>query len=221
MLSTLKDQVDSMLAALLVIDMQNDFVADDGMLEKRGFNVKNVQATVPKINRFIEEARKAGVMVIWIRTTHTLRDAMPNYLAHTIARKADTVLRDEDLICRPNHWGSEYYEKMIKPLPSEIEVIKNMYGAFQDTKLDVYLRVQNRETIICTGTSTNVCILSTALQGIHKGYYAILVTDCTSSHDPSVDEVILKNHEIFFGHIATSDEIINCWRGDEPRPYGP
>ena len=212
MLWKYEEQVDSRITALLVVDMQNDFVADDGLLGKKGLNVKMAQAIVPKINTLIEEARKASVMVIWIRTTHSLRDSMPNYIVHTIAKEADIPLRDEDLLCRPNHWGSEYYPAISKPLTDEIELIKNMYGAFQDTKLDLYLRVKNIKTIICTGVTTNVCILNTALQGIHKGYYAIIVADCTSSFDLSVHKVILENHGNFFGHVVTSKEIISCWK---------
>jgi ureidoacrylate peracid hydrolase len=100
---------------------------------------------------------------------------------------------------------------MIKPIPGEMEVIKNCYSAFQDTKLDLYLKVQNKKTIICTGTATNVCVLCTSLQGFHKGYYTVFVMDCTSSSDPSIHEAVLKNHRSFFGHIATSGEIIACW----------
>lgn len=87
MLKTLEEQVEPEVAALLVIDMQNDFIADDGVLGKKGFDFRIVQETVPRINTFIEAARKAGVLVIWIRTVHTLKDALPPYLAHTVVKR--------------------------------------------------------------------------------------------------------------------------------------
>jgi len=211
LLHSLADQVDPEVSALLVIDMQNDFVADEGKIARMGRNVKPVQETVPGINRLIEAARKAGVKVVWIKTTHTLGDALPNYLAHTPARKEGVPLKDEDLICRPNHWASEYYDKLMKPLSDEIEVVKNCYGAFQETDLGEYLKANHIRTIICTGTSTNVCVLNTALQGFHQGYYTVMVTDCTSSTEQTLHDAILENHKRTFGHTATSQEIIGCW----------
>ena len=211
-LRTLQEQVDPKVAALLVIDMQNDYVADQGKLGKIGLNVKLIQETVPKINRLVEEARKAGVAVIWIRTTHTLKDALPNYLAYHIVIRSGKQIRDEDLICRPNHWASEYYEKLVKPAPGEIEMTKHWYGAFQDTTLDLLLKAANKKTIICTGTTSDVCVYNTALQGLHKGYYTLMVSDCTSTTDPAIHDTILKLYKTYYGWVPSSDEIINLWK---------
>lgn len=209
---TLQEQVDPKVAALLVIDMQNDYVADEGKLGKIGLNIKPIQDTVPKINGLVEEARKAGVMVVWIRTTHTLKDALPNYLAYHIVIRSGKQIKDEDLICRPNHWSSEYYEKLTKPVRGEIEVTKHWYGAFQDTNLDLLLRAADKKTIICTGTTSDVCVANTALQGLHKGYYTIMVSDCTSTTDPAIHNTILKIHKTYYGHVPSSEEIVNLWK---------
>lgn len=211
-LRTLQEQVDPKVAALLVIDMQNDYVADEGKLGKIGLNIKPIQETVPRINRLVEEARKAGVMVVWIRTTHTLKDALPNYLAYHIVIRTGKQIKDEDLICRPNHWSSEYYEKLIKREPGETEVTKHWYGAFQDTSLDLLLKASDKKTIICTGTTSDVCVANTALQGLHKGYYTLIVSDCTSTTDPAIHDTILKIHKTYYGHVPTSEEIIGAWK---------
>jgi nicotinamidase-related amidase len=211
-LRTLQEQVDPKVAALLVIDMQNDFVADEGKLGKIGLNVKLIQETVPKINRLVEEARTAGVPIFWLRSTHTLKDALPNYLAYHIVIRSGKQVKDEDLICRPNHWSSEYYDKLIKPAPGEMEVIKHWYSGFQDTRLDLLLRAADRKTIICTGTTSDVCVANTANHGLHLGYYPIFVSDCTATTDQTVHDTILKIHKTYYGYVLPSSELINFWK---------
>lgn len=212
MLTTLEEQVDPKQAAVLVIDVQNDYLADDGFLGRIGFDVKRLQAVVPKINSFIDEARKARVMVIWITTTHSLKDAMPNYVASNVARKKGKAFTENDFVIRENSWGAQYYDKVIKPLPNEISVRKYTYGGFSNTNLDLYLKVAEKQTILCTGYATNVCGLSTAIEGWHKGYNTILVSDCLETDDPFQQEATLKNWQNFFGFVATSGEIINTWK---------
>ena len=76
LLKTLEQQIEPSITALLIIDMQNDYVADQGKVGKLGMDVKKIQEAVPTMNRLIEEARKAGVMVVWIRQTHSMRDGL-------------------------------------------------------------------------------------------------------------------------------------------------
>jgi ureidoacrylate peracid hydrolase len=217
LLTTLDMQVDPKVAAVLVIDMQNDYIDDRGFLGKQGKNVKRVQDMVQKLNHFINRAREKGVMVIWITQTHSRIDLMPNYLATQIAKKkrADMPFRETDLLVRPGSWGARYYDEVIKPRREELRIVKHTFGGFTDTKLDLYLRAQGKRTIITTGTATNACVQCTALEGWHKGYYSILVSDCVESPDQDLHEAILKNWEGRFGFVSTSSKIMNLW-GDGP-----
>lgn len=211
-LNTLKEQVEPKEAALLIIDMQNDYIADQGLLGRIGLDVKRVQQMVPRLNGFVEEARKAGVMVIWITQSHTLRDAMPNYIAKNVATQKGKPFTENDFMVRENSWGAESYDKVIKPLPGELSVRKYTYGGFTNTNLDMYLRAAGKKTIICTGTATNVCVLSTALEGWHKGYYTILVSDCCETNEQIQQEATLNNWQVAFGFVARSSEITSLWK---------
>ncbi len=212
LLQTLEQQIQPGITALLIIDMQNDYVADAGKVGKLGMDVKKIQDAVPTMNRLIEEARKAGVMVVWIRQTHSMRDSLPNYLASNVARKKSGPFKEEDFLVQEGSWGAEYFEKMISRLPGELEVIKHTYGGFTNTKLDTFLKAKGIQTIISIGCLTNVCVSSTAMQGWFQGYYSIISSDASSTNDTALHEATLKNHSIFFGYIPKTEEIVNIWK---------
>ena len=212
LLKTLEQQIETSITALLIIDMQNDYVADQGKVGKLGMDVKKIQEAVPTMNRLIEEARKAGVMIVWIRQTHTMRDALPNYLASNVARKKSGPFKEEDFLVQGGSWGAEYFDKMVKRSPGEIEVIKHTYGGFTNTELDTFLKTKGIQTIISMGCLTNVCVSSTAMQGWFQGYYSIIPSDASSTNDTALHEATLKNHAIFFGYTPKTEEIVGIWR---------
>lgn len=211
LLPTLEQQIDPKITALLVIDMQNDYVADDGKVGKLGLDVKKIQAVVPTMNKLIEAARKAGTMVIWIRQTHLLKDSLPNYLASNVAKVKGKQFKEEDFLVQGGSPGAEYYDKMIKRLDGEIEVIKHTYGGFTNTELDTYLKARGIKTIMSIGCLSNVCVQSTAMQGWFLGYYSIIPADAAGSNDTALHDATLKNHKIFFGFTPNTDEIIGIW----------
>jgi ureidoacrylate peracid hydrolase len=211
-LQTLEEQVNPKITALLINGMQNDFVSDEGKLGKIGVNLKPIQDAIPTINKFVEEARKAGVKVIWIRLAHSLKDALPNYMARNIARKKGKPFTEKDFLAQEGSWGAGYYTKVIKRLPSEIEVIKHTFSAFENNKLETYLKASGIKTIICIGCVTNVCIQAIASAGWHKGYYTIIASDAVASNIPSLHEATLKNHRIYYGYTPKSSKIINIWQ---------
>ena len=212
LLKTLRQQIKPRITALLIIDMQNDYVADGGKVGKLGMDVKKIQDASPTMNRLIEEARKAGVMIVWVRQTHSMRDALPNYLASNVARKKSGPFKEEDFLVQGGSWGAEYFDKMVKRSPGEIEVIKHTYGGFTNTELDTFLKTKGIQTIISMGCLTNVCVSSTAMQGWFQGYYSIIASDASSTNDTALHEATLKNHAIFFGYTPKTEEIVGIWK---------
>jgi ureidoacrylate peracid hydrolase len=215
LLQTLGEQIDPKVTALLVIDMQNDYIADKGKLGKLGLNPKGsqIEKAVPAMNRLIDEARNAGVMIIWIRQTHSLRDVLPNYVTHNIAKIEGRPFKEEDFLVQEGSWGAELYEKMIAPLTGEIEVIKNAYGAFTNTNIETYLKARGIRTLIYIGCALDVCVLCTAIQGWHSGYYSIIPPDCILYFDESFARGILEYHRKFYGYTPESRAMIDIWKG--------
>lgn len=211
-LQTLEQQVDPKVAALLVIDVQNDFISDKGKLAKIGLDLKQMQDAVPMMNNIIKAARDSGVMVIWIKLTHSLKDSLPNYMARNVGRKKGAPFKEEDLLAFEGSWGAEYYDKILKPLPGELEVTKHTLSAFENTDLETYLKAAGIKTIICIGIVTNVCVQATAWDGWHKGYYSIMPSDAVASSSLPLHKAFLMNHKIYYGFTPKGDELMAIWK---------
>lgn len=211
-LTTLEEQVNPALCAILVVDTQNDYLADDGMLGKAGFPVQNLQRTVPTLNNFVKSAREAGATIIWVKSNHSVADSLPPYMIGNIARKKGQMPTASDFLCAPGSYGEKYYEGMTERLPNEPEVVKNSYSGFINTQLDAYLQAKGIKTIISTGYITDVCVGSTAKTGYFMGYYSILPSNTSTSYSQDAADVYIKNHRTYFGFTPTADEIIQIWQ---------
>jgi len=204
-LKTLKERCDPRWSALLVVDVQNDFVSSKGSAAKRGEDVGAAQAMVPKLIRLIEEARRVGLTVVYIRTTHSEWTDTPSW----IYRKSQQSALDT---CREGTWGAEFYEG-ISPLPSERIVIKHRYSAFINTDLNTVLKAKGIESVLVTGVATNVCVETTARDAYMYDYYVTMVGDCAAAYDPKLHLSTLENMRRHFGLVATSEEILETWKG--------
>jgi ureidoacrylate peracid hydrolase len=209
---TLEQKVDPAHAALIVIDVQNDFCADEGFFGRKGYDLSQIQAAVPRIVNLIHYARAAGVKVVFIRSAydaHHLNDPM----RERNLRRGLTASR-----CATGSWGAEFF--VVSPQAGEPVVTKHRYSAFHGTDLHVILRSWSIQTLIMTGVTTNVCVESTAREGYFLDNYIVLVGDCTASSnedrkDLTSEEIhrwTLTNIELTFGVVVTSDDVIAVWK---------
>jgi ureidoacrylate peracid hydrolase len=206
MLTTLTQKINPKHAAVLVIDMQNDFCHENGVIAKQGRDMTFKKAMAPKLVRFLSEARRHRVPVIFIRQINlkeTLSDAARE-------QKRRTQPKYGKLICRKGSWGSRFYA--VAPEPGEIVVTKHRYSAFADTNLDLILRSVGIRTLIMTGVATNACVESTARDGFMKDYYIVFLSDCTATSSQEDHEATLRNINTYFGVVADSSELVNIWQ---------
>ena len=204
-LRSLKERCDPQWAALLVVDVQNDFVSPKGSAAQRGDDVSAARAMVPRLIRLIDEARRVSLTVIYIKTTHSEWTDTPSWIYRKSQEKALST-------CREGTWGAEFYEG-ISPLPQERVVIKHRYSAFINTDLNTVLRAKGIESVLVTGVATNVCVETTARDAYMYDYYVTMVSDCAAAYDPKLHESTLENIRHHFGAVASSDEIIQTWQG--------
>jgi ureidoacrylate peracid hydrolase len=201
MLTTLAEKVNPAGAALLVVDMQNDFCHSEGGLAKNGGNVEPTQAIVPALNRLIADARSAGVPVIFIRAAHSEWTTSEVGKEHRLGRRFP--------ICAEGSWGCEFYG--VQPAEGECIVTKHRYSAFINTDLDLILRAQGVQTLIMTGTATNVCVESTARDGFMMDYYIVFLDNCTGTGDREAHEATLSNISRAFGVVCNSTDVSAEW----------
>ena len=206
MLKTLEEKVDPQHAALLVVDVQNDFCHSDGVLGKRGRKLALTQRMVPRLLKFISQARRAGVPVIYIRQSVTHWDMSPVRLE---IRDRHNIPADESP-CREGTWGADFYR--VKPQPDDYVVNKHRYSAFIGTDLDLILRSRGIKTVIMTGVATNACVESTARDAFMKDYYVVFVGDCAATTNLRDHNATLRVVETFFGTVVNYREVVAAWQ---------
>ena len=195
-------------SCLLVIDVQNDYCHEQGAFGQMGIPLENIQRSVNRLIPFIDEVRRAGVMVIFIRNQHSAWDDSPTWLSRRRRRGAQKIVP----VCVEGTWGTEFYQ--VRPTPADRVVIKHRYSAFIDTDLDVILRSRKVSSLLLAGIATNVCVESTARHGFMKDYQVTLVEDCCAASSLEEHQGTLLNISKFFGDVAIAETVLAALRGE-------
>jgi ureidoacrylate peracid hydrolase len=213
LLRTLAQKVDPAHAALVTVDVQNDFFHDDGYLGKLGAPLGLVQAMAPRLQRLLGAARAAGVKVVHVISWHDEQFASPvvteQKLRHGLPMELDGRQLKDAPYCLRGTWGADFYA--IDARPGEEIVVKHRYGGFTGTNLDLLLRSAGIQTVILTGAATNVCVESTARETYMHDYYLVFVSDCTATMAQEAHDYTLKMIDQYFGQVASSEEIMAIW----------
>ncbi len=161
-------------SALLVIDMLNDFIADEGALV-----VPGARRIVPRIAEIITEARRQGVPVIYVTDSHRDDDHEFKYWPpHAVS----------------GTWGAQVVDELA-PHPGDYMVPKRRYSAFFGTDLDNYLREMGVRNLYLTGVLTNICVYATALDASMRNYTVKVFRDAVASLSEETDRFIFRQLE--------------------------
>ncbi|MEE9495947.1 MAG: cysteine hydrolase [Desulfobacterales bacterium] len=194
-------QLSSSNAALLVVDVQNDFCHNQGVFSKyKTVTLDHVELAISNLSALIEKCREFNLPIIFIRTTHSAWTNSPSWL------KRMEGAAEKMRICPPDSWGSNFYNVATKE--GDCIVTKHRYSAFIGTDLDLILRSKGIENILVSGVATNVCVESTARDGYHRDYNVILIEDCCGAYDNAEHAATLNNISKFFGVVTSSETLI-------------
>jgi ureidoacrylate peracid hydrolase len=196
------DTIDAGRTALVVVDMQNYFVAEGFAAE-----VPAARDIVPNINRMAKALRAAGGTVVWVQTTAVgAIETWGNHHKHMLT--PDRVHRrlaelDE------GHEGFKVYPKL-EAQPGDLRIKKVKYSAFihGSSDIDAQLKARGIEHLLVTGTVTNVCCESTARDAMMLDYRVIMLSDGNASLTDEEHAASLNNFLVFFGDVMTTDEAI-------------
>jgi ureidoacrylate peracid hydrolase len=191
--------------AVVVIDLQNDFVDPRGGLAQLGTDLRPIQAIVPRVSRLLGAARKAGVTVIFIR--HVNSDETTSA---PILEKRRGLGREEVRVCWKGTWGAEICGELA-PHPTDLVLEKPRYSAFINTPLDSILRAREIRTLVIVGMSTNVCVESTSRDGFMRDFFVVIPADCVASSVPDAHGPALDNLARYFATLTTEEAIERCW----------
>ena len=191
--------------ALLIVDMQNDFVREGAALE-----VPDARKTIPVHKTLIDVFRRIGRPVVYTKfVTTPYRSLLWNW-----SPQCEPPMK----CCWKGHMrayaGIEGERECIDvideiyPEPGDATVEKFGYGAFHGTALNDILRTLGVESLVVTGTVTQICVEETARQAFHHGFRTTLVEDAVSSFDPELHAATLKNFAMKFGWVESASEVM-------------
>jgi nicotinamidase-related amidase len=176
--------LDPTRTALVIVDMQNDFVKEGGTLV-----VPDAEATIPRIRALLDAARESGTKVVYSQDTHN--DGDPEWEIWPEHAREGT-------------WGHRIVEELA-PREDELVVRKVRYDAFYGTHLDHFLRLWGVESLVICGTVANICVHYTAASAALRWYDVVIPRDATSALDPFDLEASLRQTAFLFaGRITES-----------------
>jgi ureidoacrylate peracid hydrolase len=210
--STLGDKISPKWTALIVIDVQNDFVSRGGAFERTGEDVTMGLAIVPRIVELIRAAHENKVPVIFITSIYTTVDSryLSDVFLHQMKRKR-TGRYFEVPVCSPGSWGAELASGL-EISPQDTVVVKHRYSAFINTDLELRLRSQGVRTLLITGVSTSVCVESTTRHAHFLDYYNVILSDCCADYKSNTHEEAVRRLDLHYGQVAQSKDIIAMWQ---------
>lgn len=198
--------------ALVVIDMQRDFVDPGGFGEALGNDVSLLRKAVPPTARVLDAARKAGILVIHTREGHR-RDLSDLAPAKKARGRLATGIGDPGPMGRilvQGEYGHDIIDDL-KPAAGEPVVDKPGKGAFYATDLDTILRSRGIRQLIVCGVTTEVCVNTTVREANDRGYDCLVLEDCVASYFPEFQRVALemiKAQGGIFGWVGKSADLI-------------
>src|ERR1700757_1011330 len=198
--------------ALVIIDMQRDFVDPGGFGEALGNDVSLLRKAVPPTIRVLNAARKAGLFVIHTREGHraALADLPPAKKARgRLAAGIGDPGPMGRILVRGEH-GHDIIPELY-PLPGEPVVDKPGKGAFHATDLDAMLKNRGITQLVVCGVTTEVCVNTTVREAHDRGYECVVVEDCVGSYFPEFQEMglrMIKAQGGIFGWVGSSEAVI-------------
>lgn len=201
------DVFDPETAALMVIDMQNDFCSEKGVYGRSGISRHLIKEMALRLEGFLKVAREARIRIIHTKTEHSEWSDNPVWLSRQGGKFSHQVVRT-------GSWGAEWFEDApgIWPKEDEYTVIKHRNSAFLSTDLELVLKSKGVTSLIITGTATNSCVEATAREAFMQGYHVIVVSDCTATEPESAHLNTLERLQLSGMVITSSTEIIDSWK---------
>lgn len=217
--------IDTAQAAVVVVDMQNDFCSKGGMFDRGGVDISMVQNAVEPTRRVLAAARDSKIKIVYLKMgfrpdlSDLGSDESPNRVRHLHfgvgqpstapdGRQGRFLIRDT--------WNTDILAELA-PQPNDIVLYKHRFSGFFQTELDDVLRGLGVKNLIFTGCTTNVCVDSTIRDAMFRDYCCVLLADCTG--EPIGSGLARSNHDAallaiqtLFGWVSHSDKFLGALR---------
>jgi ureidoacrylate peracid hydrolase len=191
--------------ALLVVDMQNSFCADDGRCGAVGLPIQNLQAAIQPCVKLVAAARAANIPVIYTRYMYRPDYADGGVLVkHLIPELADAKALQA---------GTSDIEIVDELTPKDGDFIidKNRPSSFYATNLETVLNGLDVDSLVVCGVTTNCCVETTVRDASQRDYKTFVVQDAVAELDEERHTVALKSMAMLFGNLVTVEDVAGAW----------
>src|SRR5438874_3105710 len=209
--------------AVIVVDMENDFVSKGGMFDRAGVDISGAQKVIVPTAKVLAAARAAGMKIIYLKMAYQpdLADlGAPDSVNRTRHLKfgvGQTIRapdgRDSRVLIRDT-WDTDIVDEL-KPQSGDITIYKTRFSGFYKTDLDTTLKRLGLKYLIMTGVTTSICVDSTVRDAMFRDYLCVLLKDCMSepigSNLPRTNhEASLLTAEVLLGWVSDSDRFLKA-----------
>ena len=197
------DDIDPARTAHIVVDLQNGFMAPGAPAE-----IPAARDIVPNVNRISAALRTAGGLVVYIQNTidANAKETWSNWFIHMSGGRRQQAM---DAAFAEGSEGHAIWAGL-EVLPGDLKVKKTRFGALVPGASDLHsvLQARNIDTVIITGTATNVCCESTARDAMMMNYKVIFVSDGTATWNDEEHNATLGIMLAQFADVMSTDEVV-------------
>jgi nicotinamidase-related amidase len=210
-------KLDLAKAALLVIDMQNDFCHPDGWLAHIGVDVSPARSPIAPLQTLLPVLRSLQVPIIWVNWGNR-----PDLLNISAATRhvydptgegvglGDPLPKNQAPVLQKDSWAAAVVDEL-EQKPDDVRVDKYRMSGFWDTPLDSILKNLGRSTLLFAGVNADQCVMATLQDANFLGYDCILLQDCTATTSPDYCwKATLYNVNQCFGFVADSTTLVQA-----------
>ncbi len=204
------EAIESHKTALVVVDMQNCFCAPGAAGE-----VPLAKGLAPNINRLARQTRASGGVVVWVQSSISRKEDWPVFLDTLIKpHLADHYVSD----LTPGGEGFKLWPAL-EPEPNDLFVTKNRFSAFLPSACDLpqILRGRGIDTVLITGTLTNVCSESSARDAAMSDFKTIMISDGNATRSDEDHLATLRTFIAVFGDVRTTDQTVALLQAGRPK----
>jgi ureidoacrylate peracid hydrolase len=184
--------------ALMVVDMQNDILDENGKAAALGVwkHARKTKA-IENTKKAIENARKAGVPIVYIQTFF-IHELLPDI-------GLPRSLKESEAFKRGTH-GAEIVDEL-SPQPQDYIVEKHSMNAFYNTELEDILKALRCDTLIFTGVATNFCVETTIRSALNRGYNIVVLSDCVATISEDAQNFAINVIFPMLGEVVTVEKL--------------
>jgi nicotinamidase-related amidase len=196
--------VEPSAAALVVVDLQNDFVRVGAPQE-----VPDARATLPHVAALIAACRAESIPVLYTRYTAGPNATHLAWFSPECGPETRSCWRGETRRYADREHALRGHDVVdeIAPADDEVVIDKYGYGSFENTPLDDVLRAMRVRQVWLVGTVTQICVEETAREGFRRGYEIVIASDAVSSFDPEMHAATLRNMSQKFALVCTTEAL--------------